>query len=545
MKNLFYVYFILIFYFVPVLGQQLDGEKMEWSEKNEILQNYFKKKSFITKDKNQIFIYNDDTESKYIIDVYDQNLNKSASQKFNFKYNGEKIQLSITYLVEDSLHLLGIYTEKKSQRRVLVGSTLNIKGLQKNIEVKKIMSLGISISHKYIKYYQHAISPDGSKFAILLAGYKDKVEKKKMKVQYKMFIFDDHLNLLWEKECYDAEINRIGISDIATPAAIIYEQLFLVDNVGNLYVKGSTTKNGEQAISIITGSKEPVKKISFNLEKVAMQSNGDNSKETTYPYVEMYFSKDNKEIFIAYFGVNIEKKITDNIYIHKINIETSKVDCIKQKLNLVEKEQFLLVGDVKKRSIVKNKDICPFSFYIKDLIFKDNGELIILSEQVCYDTYIPDNGGSPYYTPYLGDILVINLDKKGNLLWNHSLDKIQVPKRVKGTTRTYVNMPLWKQIRPIFTSFKSVLIKDKIFIFYNEHPDNEENQFEKHFKGGRGTVTCTMIDDEGKKHTNLFYKKENEICLIPKFCKLLNENTLNFCWGNSDSDDFMLSKIKF
>jgi len=545
MKNLFYVYFILIFYFVPVLGQQLDGEKMEWSEKNEILQNYFKKKSFITKDKNQIFIYNDDTESKYIIDVYDQNLNKSASQKFNFKYNGEKIQLSITYLVEDSLHLLGIYTEKKSQRRVLVGSTLNIKGLQKNIEVKKIMSLGISISHKYIKYYQHAISPDGSKFAILLAGYKDKVEKKKMKVQYKMFIFDDHLNLLWEKECYDAEINRIGISDIATPAAIIYEQLFLVDNVGNLYVKGSTTKNGEQAISIITGSKEPVKKISFNLEKVAMQSNGDNSKETTYPYVEMYFSKDNKEIFIAYFGVNIEKKITDNIYIHKINIETSKVDCIKQKLNLVEKEQFLLVGDVKKRSIVKNKDICPFSFYIKDLIFKDNGELIILSEQVCYDTYIPDNGGSPYYTPYLGDILVINLDKKGNLLWNHSLDKIQVPKRVKGTTRTYANMPLWKQIRPIFTSFKSVLIKDKIFIFYNEHPDNEENQFEKHFKGGRGTVTCTMIDDEGKKHTNLFYKKENEICLIPKFCKLLNENTLNFCWGNSDSDDFMLSKIKF
>jgi len=545
MKNLFYVYFILIFYFVPVLGKQLDGEKMEWSEKNEILQNYFKKKSFITKDKNQIFIYNDDTESKYIIDVYDQNLNKSASQKFNFKYNGEKIQLSITYLVEDSLHLLGIYTEKKSQRRVLVGSTLNIKGLQKNIEVKKIMSLGISISHKYIKYYQHAISPDGSKFAILLAGYKDKVEKKKMKVQYKMFIFDDHLNLLWEKECYDAEINRIGISDIATPAAIIYEQLFLVDNVGNLYVKGSTTKNGEQAISIITGSKEPVKKISFNLEKVAMQSNGDNSKETTYPYVEMYFSKDNKEIFIAYFGVNIEKKITDNIYIHKINIETSKVDCIKQKLNLVEKEQFLLVGDVKKRSIVKNKDICPFSFYIKDLIFKDNGELIILSEQVCYDTYIPDNGGSPYYTPYLGDILVINLDKKGNLLWNHSLDKIQVPKRVKGTTRTYANMPLWKQIRPIFTSFKSVLIKDKIFIFYNEHPDNEENQFEKHFKGGRGTVTCTMIDDEGKKHTNLFYKKENEICLIPKFCKLLNENTLNFCWGNSDSDDFMLSKIKF
>jgi len=545
MKNLFYVYFILIFYFVPVLGQQLDGEKMEWSEKNEILQNYFKKKSFITKDKNQIFIYNDDTESKYIIDVYDQNLNKSASQKFNFKYNGEKIQLSITYLVEDSLHLLGIYTEKKSQRRVLVGSTLNIKGLQKNIEVKKIMSLGISISHKYIKYYQHAISPDGSKFAILLAGYKDKVEKKKMKVQYKMFIFDDHLNLLWEKECYDAEINRIGISDIATPAAIIYEQLFLVDNVGNLYVKGSTTKNGEQAISIITGSKEPVKKISFNLEKVAMQSNGDNSKETTYPYVEMYFSKDNKEIFIAYFGVNIEKKITDNIYIHKINIETSKVDCIKQKLNLVEKEQFLLVGDVKKRSIVKNKDICPFSFYIKDLIFKDNGELIILSEQVCYDTYIPDNGGSPYYTPYLGDILVINLDKKGNLLWNHSLDKIQVPKRVKGTTRTYANMPLWKQIRPIFTSFKSVLIKDKIFIFYNEHPDNEENQFEKHFKGGRGIVTCTMIDDEGKKHTNLFYKKENEICLIPKFCKLLNENTLNFCWGNSDSDDFMLSKIKF
>jgi hypothetical protein len=149
------------------------------------------------------------------------------------------------------------------------------------------------------------------------------------------------------------------------------------------------------------------------------------------------------------------------------------------------------------------------SYDIHDIIRRLDGGCVLIAEQYWLETtQYYDSSTKMWRTSYIHhneDIIVINIDPKGNIEWAKKIAKWQI---TGGGAL-------------VFFSYAVQVVGDKIHIIYNDDKDNVDAVKDKDldaYTGEKNSIALLVtLDATGKmKRKPLFSNKENEITSVPK-----------------------------
>lgn len=175
----------------------------------------------------------------------------------------------------------------------------------------------------------------------------------------------------------------------------------------------------------------------------------------------------------------------------------------------------------KEKNKGKKKTVPTFYNYkIRDLITKPDGTTTLLAEQyyvrVVTRTYTTANGGTrttTTYYYYYNDIIALNFDTNGDLVWKTVIDKYQVSTNDGG----------------FYSSFFTVLEGNDINIIYNDRESttvDTDGMTRREKKDLRGYVGIRVLLDEVGEQSKekLFEFEEGGLRLVPKVCESSGED---------------------
>ena len=184
--------------------------------------------------------------------------------------------------------------------------------------------------------------------------------------------------------------------------------------------------------------------------------------------------------------------------------------------------QFKTAKDVKKDKDAK----VPNQFSSIELIPKADGGMIMIGELYFMYHYY-DNDGNAHHYELFGDLMVLNLDKDGNLLWANRIPKKQVfwyhfkgAVVVASTGVSGMVVPNWRTVQ--YFSYQAALDGDNVIILFNDNPKNTitSNDLDKTkslTKLKKSVITRYNINlKTGKKEESLFMAgKDYEVYFKP------------------------------
>lgn len=174
-----------------------------------------------------------------------------------------------------------------------------------------------------------------------------------------------------------------------------------------------------------------------------------------------------------------------------------------------------------------------FNYEIRELIVKPDGTTTLLAEQyyikVVTRTSTNSNGVqtvSYTYYYYYNDIIALNFDKNGELLWKTVIEKYQSSVNDEG----------------YYSSFFTILQGNDINIIYNEQASNmaeTENMSDAEKKKLRRNVVGkrVLLSADGEQSSDkIFEFEDGGLRLVPKVCGPIDENTA-FIYARAVSGD--------
>lgn len=195
-------------------------------------------------------------------------------------------------------------------------------------------------------------------------------------------------------------------------------------------------------------------------------------------------------------------------------------------------------GQIKRteRKIEKGKDVeLPF-FHIDDFVIDENGETKIIAEKRHIYTvtmYSPQGSYSTTHFDY-GDVMVIEIDKNGEIEWVERVAKNQHTQNDGA----------------IFSSYASAIYDDEVYLIYNDNAAN------LHYNGAgriagmtKGSATMVMINkvnSEGvSEKTALFDRADVNTRMRPELSyQVSDDEMLVFGYQELKNQRFILIKFK-
>ena len=139
--------------------------------------------------------------------------------------------------------------------------------------------------------------------------------------------------------------------------------------------------------------------------------------------------------------------------------------------------------------------------------------------------YTDANGirqSSSYTNYHYNDIIVVNIDASGQIVWANKIPKKQITRNDGGYHSSYVLS----------------VVKDKLYFVFNDNPKNlviEKEGKLKNIKIGKEAMAVIVeIDMEGnQKKKALFSARNSEAVARPKVCRQASDNVvIIFCERN-------------
>src|SRR5690606_26282632 len=311
------------------------------------------------------------------------------------------------------------------------------------------------------------------------------------KETHKIFVYNNDLNLIYEKEFTQ------NIKD----KYFVYNSFTVDDRSGAVFFLGKSYKNES-----LKEKKNGVINYFYKLYKVDSNDVKSETFETENTFVgSLEILANEKGVFCI--GAYSEKDSDDyrGIAYFKLNPETIQVE--KSKLNPFT-EQFMIdkYGEKKgKRKSDKDKEL-PFMTY-KGFYITDKDEIFFCAEEqfITTHTNFNPNGGSTTYTVHhFNDIYACKMDFEGNLNWLRTINKSQA-------TSGLVD----------YLSFSSTVNKGKMYIFLNGDDDIKklrDNRISfKQAKIKRMNLYVIEVDNSGEfTYEILVADKDSKVTLKPR-----------------------------
>lgn len=417
-------------------------------------------------------------------------------QKLNFK-KGEKAgdekvdgvggrERSFFINTNDDIYIFTADKKNSIKKYNLIYQTINKSTLKPNNNPQTLKS--VSFDNDKMDYFSYRMSPDSSKIMVIYNIPTGKNEKER----FGLTVFDNTMNQLWEGQFtvpYEDKLFDIGV--------------YLIDNEGNAYISGlvydekrKTKVRGEAnySFSIFTiqnsGSDFIENKISLDgkfITDFTMKLNNAGDLLCAGLYTNDY-----KASFTGVFSSIIDKNNPElkDVYTQKIEAKYLtkgyKKGLAKKITTAYEKGYHHILLD----------------YDLREVISTDDGSVILLAEQ--YDVKTSSSNSSSvvssektYY--YFRTILIVCIDKNGEVKWVNSIPKIQAS----------TNLPLGYN----YASFSTVYHNSNLYVFYNDNPKNFALAETAAIKGAtlKSDLIMAKIDNSGKitkkvVHDNVKYK---------------------------------------
>lgn len=330
----------------------------------------------------------------------------------------------VFYNAFDNFQKPGLYAQKVDFNGNLIGSIIKvderIKGDAFNPNVFQIIH-----------------SEDSLNFLVFIKPYDDKIKT----TQFTYKIINSDLELLFKK--------NISLQGVYAPYFI---ESALLTSANIIYINTKTELPTETKRQVDV--KYEIFKID-PLNQLRVQSINIVLEDKYINQAAIYLDKNEKIKCIGVY-TNLKEKV------HGIITGTFSID-VDEELKSFDKISFMIFNDSFKRNGVKELEkFLSFSppLKVKNIFDKeDGGTLILLERSFISSIYTKSYKAISFHD---SNILAINIDPKGNIIWNMVIPKEQL---CTGTEN--------------FGSFYATKIKDTTYIIYN---DDKRNAVSKNFK---------------------------------------------------------------
>lgn len=442
--------------------------------------------------------------SKYFLEHYDKNMNLTNSVELELEIGEEESTFEFIVQWNEELLLFTSILDNKIKKNKLYFQTINKKSLMPNDDLRMISVLDYGgRGKKSSGDFSYTMSRDDSKFLLYYAL----PFKKNKREEYGFHVFDEDMNLLWEKQI-----------DSPFEEGLFQIESYAVDNSGDVYLLGTefydirSTKRGGKPnykYQILSYSNKgntfkamPVELPGSFLTDMQIAVNNENdiicagfySDEGTYSIKGSFFVKiDGRNKEIKHFS-------------HKefgLDFLTQNMNERKTKKTIKKKE--------------KGKDLEMYQYDLDRIVIREDGGAVLIGEQYYIRVVTStDANGNTTRTSYYNynDIIAINISPEGEIDWATKIPKKQVTRNDNG----------------FYSSYVLAVVEDKLYFVFN---DNGKNLF---YKGGNdklhnftknkeSLVTMVEVDSDGnQKREALFSVRDADVLTRPKVCEQVEKD---------------------
>lgn len=503
MKNLLFSFFLIYFCTFWVQAQP----QITWGEPyKQGAFSYLKK--IVGYDENGFYAVEDKGvfSSKMILMKFDKNMNQVQDVDINHRQKIYRVYNDILAFPKQMYVLYNNNNVYKEESFELYANALDTKGLTVSNKEVKLYSMDIIKGSNYgYGSYSKLLSRDSSKLA-LVVDMPSKNKKEPNKYAFK--VFSDDLTELW------TQTHTFPYQD-----RFFYFEDAKVSNDGNIYCVGrvdtdiwTDKRQGKPTYSYyvyyLSPNEEKPIEIPLKVDnqfitdlKIGIAPNGD-------ILCAGFYSQKNSFNVEGVFSLTIDGAT------HKVKQQAMKAIPISTVVeNYSEAKQERLE---KKEAKGKNQEL--YGYDLDELILKKEGGFVLIGEQFYVTTYQDYNTNSRSYTTHyryhFNDIIAVNVDEKGNIIWGEKIGKTQT------STDDYGHL----------LSYGLMVDNDKLHFIFNDNKKNVD------YDGNGRPIPMTnmnrstllvSLDKKGKESRQLlFTRDESESYAIPKVSRQISNDAL-------------------
>lgn len=352
---------------------------------------------------------------------------------------------------------------------------------------------GFGFSFGVVDKFDIMKSFDGSKIII---QYRKKPEVKNDSKSFDiigMVLYDNSMKELWNREITmpytEKKMNNLDFS---------------LDSQGNGYVL-ALVYNDESTKRFIKGV------INYHIELIKID--GNTGKVSTTPIdldnknINSIALYENGQSYMTCVGFYANGKIAESaegIFAFKLDSDGNISDEITHEIPVSVLNQY-----VKAKKAAKNvkkedagKDVDFDNLVMRDLVFMEDGSIVVTAEQHYVVEHRDSKTGRVYYTYYYNDILISKISPNGELAWMQKLGKRQKGSAGRGGM-----------------SFEHVYANNHHYLFFFDNINNLELATDEvpklHMDGAGGFLTAYKVNDESGKVSKVSILDTREVKLKP------------------------------
>ena len=417
------------------------------------------------------------------------------------KIEGNKAAIRKVSFIGDQYIVFKTYYSKSTKETKIIGQSIDATTLESSKPVE-FFSVEVEKKKRQGKFYIW-VSPDRSR--ILLNHYAYYKEYREYRDKYKLI--DRNLNVLVERE----DVFDKGERDYSTSD-------YRLDNNGSFYFR---KQYDEYRTSIVCYEAQRNYREWERPIKTGDLGMADDSYIT---HTVFSINKNNDLIITGYYTEGDNK--FDGCFYLRLDSESHKI--VSSKLNKFSqdfKDEFITERNLFDEKPEFNNDFGNMSIY-----HKADGGIVLVGERFKWYQIRSRNSVTNYYT--YGDLVVLNMNNQGELVWSNRIPKPQ--KYDDG-----IGSLLSKDTRTTdYYSYLAGFDNEKMVILYNDHLKNTLNQNEqgrlKALKNvNNAQVTMYSIDmRSGAKSKTLFpAARDTEVLLMPSTYYQRNQDSPVIVFG--------------
>ncbi len=388
-------------------------------------------------------------------------LNSNAEKLFTKSIALEKKEQVVDYIQHgDFLKIFTLLKPSKTEREV------RCHILNWNSRTYEFVSLFKSTVEKKRRLFSGqnkrqtnwAVSPDGKLFAIATDNIKRNSNS------YDVRLYDaDSMTLIHKKTYFENQEKFFRSFDMT------------IDNNGNIYALGKEYQDGKREQDngkpnyVITITK--ISKDALTTAKIDLDDNNH--------IADLIIIEKEKELHL--YGFYSEKKAGKISGLNKFQVSKKDLAIISKRKSKLPEEIFKDIYNENKADRNKNKDLN--NYYLDFVLEDENGNVTLLAEQFFItQVYVSNGQAGGYWTtvPNYNNILVLNLNNDGEVVWGRSILKISTA-----------------------PSYNAFVLDQNLHVFFNTGKSLRKK------KDGRVKAKVGFL--EGTALYNYIYTKEGEV----------------------------------
>ncbi len=439
------------------------------------------------------------------LEHYDRDMNLTTSTEIAMKYEEGRRELEFIIHLNDQLYLFSSYKDQKQKKNMLFVQEVDKKTLKPEAVSQKVAEVDYEgYRKKNSGSFQYSISRDSSKFLV----YYDMPYQKKESERFGFHVLSGRLVSLWEKQI-----------TLPYQEELFDTERFKVDNQGNVHLLGQ-----------IYNEKRKEKRrgeVNYKYQILSYRDKGNSLTEYPVELDALYLKdmqiavRDNQDITCAgFYSENAASSIKGSYF---LTID-GKTKAVKQK-NYKPFEADFITQNMKKgkaertrKKMAKGKNIELYNYDLDNIVLRDDGGAVLTAEQyyVIVTTTRSSNGvTTTTYNYYYNDIIVVNINPKGNIDWAQKIPKRQISKNDGG----------------FFSSYTMSVVGDKLYFIFNDNPKNMVSKpgktYAVNFKKKSAIVAMVEVDAQGRQHKDaLFMRYDSKVLTRPKVCEQIAANEM-------------------